>query len=86
MLKIKDDVDLKVLEKFGFLSTYKGYQKDLEEEWNMEIPMSNIISSVYIKTEDRVITLTNHFRPINNTKLDIIFDLIQVGLVEKVGE
>ena len=52
----------------------------------MEIPMSNIISSVYIKTDDRVITLTNHFKPINNTKLDTIYDLIQAGLVEKVEE
>ena len=48
--------------------------------------MSNIISSVYIKTDDRVITLTNHFNPINNTKLDTIYDLIQAGLVEKVEE
>lgn len=84
MLKIKDNVDLKELEKFGFLSTYKGYQKDLEEEWNMEIPMSNIISSIYIKKDDRIIRLINNFKPIENKKLDTIFDLIKADLVEKI--
>ena len=86
MLKIKDNVDLKELEKFGFYKSLEIYQKDLEEEWNMEIPMSKIISSLYIKTEDRVIRLANHFRPIENTKLDTLYDLIQAGYVEKVEE
>ena len=48
MLKIKDDVDLKELEKFGFYKSLEIYQKNLIVEWNKGIPIGNIKSSVYI--------------------------------------
>lgn len=75
MLKIKDDVDLKELEKYGFKyfddikSCRYGcldYQKDY-----LEIFINNA----------RVITGSSDKSIID---LDIIYDLIQAGLVEKV--
>lgn len=82
MLKIKDNVDLKELEKFGFRKELHVYQIDLQEEWVTY--MSNIISSVYIKIPDRIIRISNHFKPVEIIKIDVIYDLIQAGLVEKV--
>ena len=77
MLKIKDNVDLKELEKFGFeLKTdkYTGEYYYLEGYLNDEI---------IIYTENRVLILiTIDCEKINNA----IFDLIQAGLVEKVED
>ena len=77
MLKIKDNVDLKELEKYGFkrnsnfpdgwamVKTYKKgryYQEDIYV-WNDKIIQVNAIDI-----------------------LDTLYDLIQAGLVEKVVE
>ena len=80
MLKIKDNVDLKELKKFGFKYydytgryeyKYSGYALIYINSWNREI---------YLKyLED---TLEQYIHPLDN----IIFDLIQAGLVEKVEE
>ena len=80
MLKIKDNVDLKELEKFGFipkydtdtgrLCTYKHYEYEF----------------VYVSLKDRELTASSskyeEETPIN----DLLYDLIQAGLVEKVGK
>ena len=83
MLKIKDDVDLKELEKFGFEEKRKYIRKD------------NI--AIEKETRDLVIQAINinqygGFKAINNKNSsmininDEIYDLIQAGLVEKVEE
>lgn len=76
-LRIKDGVDLKELEKFGFeLKTdkYTGEYYYLEGDVN---------DYIMICTDDRVLILiTIDCEKINNA----IFDLIQAGLVEKVEE
>ena len=65
MLKIKDNVDLKELEKFGFeLKT---------DDFNGE------------KLVTGGLTIWDIDREVWGTNLDLLFDLIQAGLVEKVG-
>ena len=77
MPKIKDDVDLKELEKFGF--TYFNDKRscrygclDLQKNW-LEIFINNA----------RVITMTSDKSILD---LDVIYDLIKADLVEKVGD
>lgn len=73
MLKIKDNVDLKELEKFGFWkdSDINVYRKDIMTGW------INIF-------EDRIIDVR-----VGSSMaifIDWIYDLIKADLVEKVGE
>jgi hypothetical protein len=82
MLKIKDNVDLKELEKFGFRDEgVFWYKKDI---FYTDID----IASIGINKDDRKIQIA--FSVIGNScfytyDIDILFDLIQAGLVEKVG-
>ena len=76
MLRIKKEVDLKELENFGF-----------HKEYEMLIP--DKLTS-YSKHSTRV-WLHNKFivkrdASFNEFDYDIIFDLIQAGLVEKIEE
>ena len=80
MLKIKDNVDLKKLEKFGF--KYRKGNGCLRESYYHTI-----------KDEEDLYPHEDCFVLIENKKIvfgiwqyniDIVFDLIQAGLVEKV--
>lgn len=96
MLKIKDEVDLKELEKFGFKKhewivslgeTRFKYIKNVKSELVMKckpywINEKDVYSEITI-TQDRDITLQTVV-PILN--LDTLYDLIQAGLVEKVSD
>lgn len=76
MLKIKDDVDLKELEKFGFKKegcTYEVFFGDAV------IWVGND-KKVYFSTIDYFGDETG------DDVLEFLFDLIQAGLVEKVRE
>lgn len=64
MLKIKPDVDLKELEKFGF-----------------ELEIDDFTGEKLV-TEG--LTIWDIDREVWGTNLDLLFDLIQAGLVEKV--
>jgi spore maturation protein CgeB len=78
MLKIKDDVDLKELEKFGFVTslTYN--------------PLS-YVKKVYLNNENddkNFYRISKSSRKIELTRLDgelddTLYDLIEAGLVEK---
>lgn len=76
MLKIRDDVNLKELEKFGF-------------EWQFE---SMYIPERYcFEKEDKCIVFADsriiaYISRSNCKELNVLFDLIQAGLVEKVVE
>lgn len=72
MLKIKDNVDLKELEKFGF-------KKDIEEQYMIEN------WDIFVGTEknERELVLDFGF---NNENISVLYDLIQAGLVEKIEE
>ena len=99
MLKIKDDVDLKELEKFGFKPNYDEDTGELKEYYKEYL--TNLDGYRYSETI--------RFYIIKSTKLfstkciccggtwdvfhdefgykiiDLIYDLIQANLVEKVG-
>lgn len=95
MLKIKDNVDLKELEKFGFTyrKHYKNYTK-LHSNKNFEDYVDNYIqidNDRILKPYTRILnghdteycdkSQTN----IKNEFLDTLYDLIKADLVEKVG-
>ena len=71
MLKIKDNVDLKELEKFGFKKKYYYNAYVLESENNKH---------------DIVFELPSRKLAFCNWSYDILYNLIQAGLVEKVEE
>ena len=80
MLKIKDNIDLKELEKFGFEKYIDddGYVLDFityidgKEYSYIEITKERKISLDYVELE--------HYQQ----SVEVLFDLIQAGLVEKV--
>ncbi len=82
MLKIKDNVDLKELEKFGFYKSGGVYQKNLEYD-DINSPIVGIDMCIYIVTDDKKIRFSAHDKK-ETTKLDVIYDLIKADLVEKV--
>lgn len=86
MLKIKDFVDLKELEKFGFrlekvdvLESIR-YLKFIEEYQYIVINDNKEIYIVneYVGDNDYIDTYTS--------ELDVLYDLITSGIVEKVKE
>jgi hypothetical protein len=99
MLKIKDNVDLKELEKFGFKQTIKNtyyiekiYKADEDNElfknFNIQIvinPYTNIYDK---KINNKLIGCFNARDDEIDEQfdLDTLYDLIKADLVEKVGE
>ena len=83
MLKIKDNVDLKVLEKYGFDTTaspeFQGIDKiDFSDIW-VDDHFGMIIGHGLVIWDS-----TREITDWENGNLDVLFDLIQDGLVEKV--
>lgn len=80
MLKIKDGIDLKELEKFGF--KYCPKQSNYKEHYFLETEKGYFypITICYVTCDDRQIGVNGTW------KIDIIYDLIQAGLVEKVSD
>ena len=83
MLKIKDNVDLKELEKFGFryYTGYygsRGYLKELE--YNDDIFIYEDNKKVFFEIEDFCGDDWNKFCE------ELVYDLIKADLVEKVDE
>lgn len=85
MLKIKDNVDLRELEKFGF--KYEGnYNRG--DIWVRKVD-DKVIRGIAIKGDwdNRNIVFEFPYMDIDYPNLeDYIKDLIQAGLVEKVGD
>ncbi len=82
MLKIKQEVDLKELEKFGFKNvSYKNYVYTPKVDIDLnEIRVDSDTKKIYITDSDSDV---GH---IVDENLDKLFELIQAGLVEKVSE
>ena len=84
MLKIKNEVDLKELEKFGFKYIYnKRLSYNSIYNWNDMIEIQGKGDQIYIRAFDR--------REINihsscGIAIEKLYDLIQAGLVEKVSD
>lgn len=74
MLKIKDNVYLKELERYGFITD--------DDEWYM-IDISG--AYVYIKPLSREIVLKS-YRSSSFADITVIYDLIKADLVEVVEE
>jgi len=78
MLKIKDNVDLKELKKYGF--EYKV--EDEYYELNVCKATDGFNGFVIYKGTRHIY----NYSACENDTLDTLYDLIQAGLVEKVGE
>ena len=70
MLKIKDDVDLKELEKFGI----KKVQGDFV----------GLKGQIYCGIGERIYIVGYSIESYSEDDLDTLYDLIQAGLIEKV--
>lgn len=81
MLKIKDNVDLKELEKYGFEYNEKySYYEDGYDKYDV---------TIYILTKDRLLNCSTPFDynvEDTTTHLDTLYELIKADLVEKVGD
>lgn len=77
MLKIKDNVYLKELEKFGFEEIACG-----DYEYCVFYPPKGI----YVDADDRIISFSDEWYGDDFEGMDIIFDLINAELVEKIKE
>lgn len=75
MLKIKDNVDLKELEKYGFKRKYYNGTKNLVLEHEINEPR---------KYQDIVFELPSRKLGFCNWGSDVLYDLIKADLVEKV--
>lgn len=93
MLKIKDNVDLRELEKFGFKPKYdedtgkiKAYEKIKKEEEYMGLG----ITRATIKSKIRIFRRTDIEWRINPYSeyfdVDTLYDLIKADLVEKASD
>ena len=81
-LKIKDNVDLKELEKFGFKEIDYEFKK-----WYMKVKTNRELARVVIFKDTKEIYMELDepcYRASN--EIEILYDLIQAGLVEKVEE
>lgn len=84
MLKIKDNIDLKELEKYGCLSF--SVTRNYKDCWIIFLDND---FELKICKKDRTLKIrfaSNYSIRYEETKADILYDLIQAGLVEKVGE
>lgn len=87
MLKLKDNVDLKELEKFGFKYVEdKSFEGDFS--YCEKAIGGNIVLDINVHCGRKL--LTDITKPESNLTyifsdgLDVLFDLFQAGLVEKV--
>lgn len=97
MLKIKDNVDLKELEKFGFkklndsdMQPY-GFELNVEDSaysnWSDNgFAMLEVDGFDFNGKKDRILHLYTTTNDEVWWDIDVIFDLISAGLVEKVVE
>ena len=82
MLKIKDNVDLKKLEKFGFeYTTTAKYFDYINKDVNIRVGNWDYIREFGIK--NRILSGYGDF---DIAQLDILYDLIKADLVEKVSD
>ena len=84
MLKIKDNVDLKELEKYGFKKHIKSFYKCKRNNYVKNVP-NGIIE---IENDTRWLSQdgTSFLRIDEIIYQDILYDLIKDGLVEKVED
>lgn len=80
-LRIKDNVDLKELERFGFRKSDSCFK------YEYDYTILTIVDYQILVYKDKTIKVTqSSMYQVDNRLLDKIYDLIQAGLVEKVEE
>lgn len=87
MLKIKDNVDLKELEKFGFRNEFATPIRKLRYVYTPKVDMD--LNEIWVDGDTKKICIVDYARDLGyivDENLDKLFDLIQAGLVEKVEE
>ena len=82
MLKIKDNVDLKILRKYGFKKDpEKSYYYSLKEDFEIFVWITKGYDykprHIYIEVKDYSMILS---------EFEVLYDLIKADLVEKVEE
>ena len=97
MLKIKDNVDLKELKKFGFRKHKRDSKEVVLSKWSREWVEADCIGGwdfypvielvkVYNNTLKLKVKGNYYYAFEKPNGIDLLFDLIQAGLVEKVSE
>ena len=81
MLKIKDNVDLKELEKYGFEYHTMVYVKEIKRSSEF----FEEAKTIYVEETNREISIHKGLFNVDE-ELDTLYDLIKDGLVEKVGD
>ncbi len=81
MLKIKDDADLKELEKYGFASEFLCYIKPIKRESFI----GDFSKNIFVDELTRIIHIQEGLFNVD-LELDTLYDLIKADLVEKVEE
>lgn len=83
MLKIKDNIDLKELEKFGFKNSDKYLIKSYEDGFSQD-------DYITVSKIDRTVRIQHYQDEYGATNIigicDLLYDLIQEGLVEKASD
>lgn len=95
MLKIKDNVNLRELEKFGFKNKVRDiWSKDIENS-DADYETSILINPTNAVIKNQMVHYTNNDKDLEDIKedfidltseLDVLYDLIRANLVEKVEE
>ena len=83
MLKIRDEIDLKELEKYGF-----KYEKMMYGRERYYEPITCIDVTVKNTTEDSSLKLRQvivNAYSIEHEAIELLYDLIKADLVEKIG-
>lgn len=92
MLKIRDDVDLKELEKFGFKRTINDTYSKRMNNSDDRYETSILVNPLNKETENHVVYYINNDEEIENIEedyidltgeLDTLYDLIKADLVVK---
>lgn len=82
MLRIKEEIDLKELEKFGFEKVNLCFGEcDYYEKTGLDY-----CSKFWISVRSKVIHFSNAEYDVDFDLLDVLYDLITAGYVEKVEE
>ena len=99
MLKIKDNVDLKELEKYGATFYYDTNTGKIKEIWlvndkykggsfwcNLKFKKNEIKEGLFFRKKGIFYILDYVDNHNFYNKIDVLYDLIKDGLVEKVGD
>ena len=82
MLKIKDNINLEELEKFGFKKEPMIYVKTIERKNEGFLTFQKYI---YVNEKTRKLAIQEGMFNVDK-ELETIYDLIQAGLIEKVSD